>query len=429
MNGKKGITGVLLLLIVSGIAISLLFLGIFFAYKSMAEAVGVKFDISTLKLNPYYGYKSKIIILSVDKNITNQTYCNDSCNNDESCKLGCVTLYPIADANYSHWFIKLRYEGFVRSPVEYRVIENCTKGDEETIGLIALNNTPPLVYWEEYGIDIIKEIFYECTGNISFYLSAINDPGAELYHIENGKEVKGPYNESNEFCASPPPRDVNVSINEIWFDTTTKNIIVNASITGSDVFELCPNASGVITMTNETDEEEVVEPYFTLETNRSRRSGGWYDWSYLYRIKFYVHNDLGVDVSNEVAVVNLSFKQYQDYYNITDCSEIVITDESNKKVGRNITSETYDSNGYCINATIEFVVDSIGSGETKYFYAYFGSGTSTLNDDVSQYYPKYTVCVDQACTYNFTDGSYENLTLARYYPYLTLNESKCKYAA
>ncbi|MCD6547411.1 MAG: hypothetical protein J7K22_02550, partial [Nanoarchaeota archaeon] len=85
MIGKKGITSTLLVLIISSIAVSLLFLGVFSAYKSLAEEIGVEFTKVSLSQKPHYGYKSQIIIESVDRDDINQSKCISECEGNPAC--------------------------------------------------------------------------------------------------------------------------------------------------------------------------------------------------------------------------------------------------------------------------------------------------------------------------------------------------------
>ena len=435
MIGKKGITSTLLVLIISSIAVSLLFLGVFSAYKSLAEEIGVEFTKVSLSQKPHYGYKSQIIIESVDRDDINQSKCISECEGNPACRDSCIRRFPDPQRNASRWIVHYYYKGLVSSELTIHMIEESMKGGVLAEIPVYLEKTDYLVSPFSRGtFEIILNKTENCHSKQTIFLDAERDPNAVTVY-----EDKDKFEEEYDFCVTPPQRDVNASVHNLVYDSNTGELIATFSIDGSDVPNLCPVASAAFMGINKSGDGEVLLANFLVDTNRSNSNPHWLDLNYFYRVKFKVINDVGEGVSNEVAVVELNLS---DAYlgvdvNLTDedCQAIKIAraDVDQKtalSLSKNVTVTHHDEYGNCDGVKIEFVINSlIPPGKEKEYYAYFGEGTAGLdpNVDVSGYYPEYTLC-GIGCNYNWGSAEKEmiNLTTDRFSPDLTLKETICK---
>ncbi len=447
---KKAITGVMLVLIISGIAVAMLFLGIFLSYKSFAEDLGVNFTVSSLIGKPHYSTPGKIIILDVTQETINQSSCKEKCeeihscdahpknencdycsadiqSNCESCKQSCESEY-MEDLNYSKWIVDFRYEGNVPSQILLYMTEKRERDGVIFESIIVQNTTDYMFSYGNTGRFIItKPQQTPCHGEIEINLTADKDPNSKTYF--KGEDKPSSFKESYDFCVSPPEKEVNISILSVDFDGSIPLTTTTVSITGDDVLELCPTATVSLSMTNKEGREVMMKDsggddcLFTIESDRSKQPSGWYSEEWKYRVTIELENDVGTDITSETALVELNLSDdYLGYdVNITDCEkEIVITTSDNIPLERNVLSYETDEDGYCTYAVVEFVVDSLSDGAKVEYYAYFGNPDANIeNDDTVQYYPTYVVT-------DFTSGSSTNLTTDRIPPYLTLEETICQ---
>ena len=450
---KKGVTEVMLVLIISGIAVALLFVGVFLSYEAFSEDLGIDFKKSQLIARPHYSTPSKIIITKVYREDVDKQTCEQHCVSvhtdiplQNSCKNDCEQY--VDGLNYSRWYVFFEYQGAVASKLTLHVFEETIRTDQHVLADVVKDTTDSLLVYGNDGMFTFTKVKEEpCQGNLTITFIADQDQNAEVYYLG----VKEPYFHENDFCVSPAPRDVNVSINELDLDAnndgTLGDIITDISITGSEVVELCPKANAIIAMTNKSGEEiPLPSCTFEIDTNRSNAPGGWYDEAWEYRVKFNLSNDAGEEITvPELGVINLDFSSAKDYYNISDCAkEIVITrtyDGAPKLLSRVTSTSTVD--GFCRRAKVEFVVNvsDTNDGELPFetgnvltFFAYFGNTDSTVDEStddagVIAYYPKYTIC-PTGCDYDFSGGIFTNTSTDRdtINNYLTLIETCCESA-
>jgi len=287
--------------------------------------------------------------------------------------------------------------------------------------------------------NVKMKIFYGCKSNISFKLSALDDP-----------YVKSTFNLSSyDFCVGLPAKDVDVYLTDMYTanDGTNYYITVNAGIRGEDVPELCPNATIYFFIANETN--QIVFPAmdcasgevysYTIDTNNSNNLPHWFDDSEKYRIEFDLKNDLTFDIdlsTPETADVILDLSPSKVGYEMNLTPDDVINSlavvvargidgnyidqETVSPLLRNVTILETDSNGYVTKVKVEYVLDSsispaLNGGtvfpldKTLGFFVYLNKTDTQLypQSNTLQYYPVYEVSLSSGDFYRacYSDGS------------------------
>ncbi len=432
---RKGITSILMTLILSAIVVSLLFLGVFYSYKSLAKDMGVKFSLDSLKQKPTFSYKGYLEIRSITQFVTNSSKCSDNCLNQncktsggsydsactQKCSHYCKLEYPNG-LNYSVWDISYTYHGYVESPIGVDLYE-----DQSGLGVgknVYSNSSEETLPEMDGSFNVKLKIYPNCKSNITINLTAIDDPN-----------VKPATNTSTyDFCVGLPVRDVDVAVGNVFnvkdSSTSSYKISSNVSITGKDVPKLCPSADVYFFMLNNSNGRQLPVLssagdmyYASVDTNRSNSPMHWFDLDEFYRVGFNLTNDLpfDIDLSNpetadvvlDISPSRLGYETNLTPEDVINSTAIVSADADQTSVvalDRNVTILDTDANGYVTKFRVEFVLDGskigdvvnnkCGNGDSNFtkgctlnFYAYLNKTTTEMYSqfDTAQYYPVYNV--------------------------------------
>jgi len=439
--GRKGITGVLMTLILSGMVVALLFLGVFYSYEKLANDMGVKFSLDSLKQKPTFSYKGYIEFKNTTF-LTNNTKCKEDCASNAACEAQCDKDYP-DDSNYSVWRVWYLYHGFLKSRIMINLFEEQPNFGGGNIGIgkeIYSNMSEITLPGMEGYFDIKLKAYTPCESNITINLTAVDDPN--VVPVGNKSHF--------DFCIGLPVKDVDVVVKSV-LDTSDSSsnkyyISSNVSITGGDVPKLCPSADVYFFMLNETHGHllPVLDCslgsqitlgnifYGVIDTNRSNTGWHWFDLDEFYRVGFNLTNDLpfDIDLSNgETADVVLDISESKlgyslnltpdDVINSTAIVSADIDQDGASPLDRNVTILETDNNGYVTKFKVEFVLNSskledaiknqcgvsdpnnFTSGCTLNFYAYLNTTSTQMypQSDTSPYYPVYDVNLSSGTLY------------------------------
>jgi hypothetical protein len=379
---KKGLTDVILVLVLSGIAVALIFIGIIYTYNSLACYVGVNLSQSKYMAGPSPGQfaNAGIEIISNNTYFTNLTDCRNRCSS-QSCNDECRTKYKIG-VDYVFYTFNIKYLGTLDSRINIKGTEKQTNSnieadiyDETTMSKLHTSGTH--VFSRAFPISRSCESDFNVTFKVVDVLTGV---------------LPTFWSNHTNFCIAPQAKDINVSVNSVSSNQT--NVIANVSITGTDVAELCPQAIADIYvrrtgtsfdysyLANQTD---ICS--FVIDTNSTRvEKNNWLsDDRYDFRTKLTVINDLGITpASGELIEATVTFPAKTKMIN---CTDLVVTDSNGlDDLPRKIISETYSA-GFCSSAKIWF---SSGSSESwpKTFYVYSTNySLNKGNDNINSYYP------------------------------------------
>jgi hypothetical protein len=371
---NKGMTDVILVLVLSGIAVALIFIGIIYTYTSLACYTGVNIQQSKFisAYTPGQMVASGIELIEV-----------------KSSDSGCDTTTPPNCKNVTYTF-RIKYMGASDARVSILGKEKQSTMDVDTD--IYRDTTPnQLRINDEYSF--IREFpKYTCDGGADFNLT--------IFAIGTSGVSNKTWSAHNDYCMSPAARDVNVSANSI--SNVGGNIVANVSITGADVEKLCPQATAWISirrnnyqftdalLVNSTGWSSGICS-FVVDTNTTRvESNGWYpDNRYNFRTKIIVTNDTGATlVSGELVEATIVFPPETQ---MLSCTALIVTDKSGiTYLARKVFSEIY-TGGFCHSAKIWFTSGTAFSwvNNQKIFYVYSTNESITRsNDNIDSFYPK-----------------------------------------
>ena len=408
-------TDVILVLILSGIAIALIFIGVIYTYTSLACYAGIDISKNRYLLGPNPGQflNAGINIINVTTEGTNLTDCQSKCQDPTKpdcdatcqarateCNSKCATKFA-AGIEYVSYEFKIQYFGTPESKVSIIGKENQTATG--AINQVISESTPSKLNagdFYTFSKTFVKTTSCEADLNVTFTATDAAT-GVPSRHWSN----------HTTFCISPPAKDINVSVLSLAY--VGNSVQTNVSVTGSDVYNLCPRAAGQFWIrangTNDFTAELVNSSgqicAFDIDTNATRADNNqWLSDSYNLRTKFIVMNDIGTPITgDELVSVRIDFSGfYGDPIALPpNCNLLNVTKADGvTPLHQNITySET--SGGHCSKADIWFdwgykyldLVDgSWENGKPKIFYVYSTNDTTVTvnNEDLTAYYPTFT---------------------------------------
>lgn len=473
---KKGITDVLLVLILSGITVALIFVGIIYTYSALACYAGINISENRNIAAPFAGQLANagVTITDVTTSFTDLDTCLSQCcsgcdNTDyndcvdgangctpnhnqgldlDQCISGCGNDNAcIASCNYNHtqgldldyciiskccskcetygkcengcthnynpglkyvsYSFEVEYLGTTDSAV--LLIVNETQAGSEIPHPIFTNVTPSkLSTSDRFVFTKTFPITPNCKANLSATASAAD--------VQSGVP-EGNWNTTNDYCISPPEKDVNVSVNYVTYNPSA-GIETNVSITGKDVSEFCPQASAAfyVRRNNFFDAEALLKNNsdvcsFSIDTNTTRAEGNeWYTNPayggdvFNLRTKFNVTNDIGDITNDELVQVTLDFSGFTGDKSMlpTDCTKQLVVTKKNgiSELHKNVTYAE-NSDGYCSKAIIWFnwqtgktgqADEAWKNGDSKIFYVYSTNRSATIvpPDNLDNYYASFT---------------------------------------
>jgi hypothetical protein len=188
------------------------------------------------------------------------------------------------------------------------------------------------------------------------------------------------------FCTSTRTADVNVSIQE--FNRTTKGFKTNISITGKDVYELCPSAiTSISTFTNDGDLISIRECDSLIDSKDENWREDENYGEYLYRFTIGVNNtwrtvDGGVinaTVHLKEPYLQMPFNTITIPHNVTDCSNDLIVTRSGEEnaLPLNVTHQVFEENVWgvdaCVRADLVFYDSTVAYNfhDVRYYDVYF----------------------------------------------------------
>jgi len=353
---NKGLTDVILVLILSGIAVALIFTGIIYTYSSLACYTGINLTESRF-LSPAYAGQMGASVIEL---IENESEMVDFVNN--------------VPQNVTYTF-KIRYMGASVSRV---AVQGSEKQSLSDIADIYREITPNILTVRgEYTFVAKFPVYPNCSADFIVIFSAPDTNGVSEYV----------WSHPNDYCMTPPIKDINVSVNNITYNGN--QIDANVSITGSDVEVLCPRADisfGVRRNTFQVGDAVLVNNSgglctFVIDTNTTRvNNNGWYNDAYDFRTPIQVTNTFGTSIPKDEVVqvdLNLSVAKIGFDLNITNCTtKIVVTKaDGTTWLKKNVTLAEYNNQGgHCSRAVIQFNADdqagTWNSGVSRTYYIY-----------------------------------------------------------
>lgn len=386
---KKAVTALIIVLVLGGIAVAMIFTGGIYAFRSIACYVGI--NLSAFRVESAFGPHagelggSRILMdvtheysnysLCVQDCYWNQTDCATGCDvactsgviKDQTCIDNCLdgcpsciakcdTDYYDTSLNYTAWHVHLTYHGVSASNVTVTALEKDANGIDNPI--TSFSTPSPLSYGNTYNKSFVTARTEDCVGDVTFLAQAATTG------IISATWPKEGYLQV-DFCSGAPKRDVNVTITGTRMNyPATNQILVDASITGSDVAELCPNATITGKINTINGDGQAVLCSFILDSRRT----GWPDDHWKKRLEISITNDVGVDVTAEAANLTIDFSPD----NLTSCEEIMVYDKlTNTEVSRYVVE-------YNKSICHVYMPVTITSGNTANFYIYYDNSDSTL---------------------------------------------------
>jgi len=406
---KKAITDFISTLILGSIAVSVIFIGVFYSYKTLACYLGTDLSQVSLKVGNPGRFNEQSLSLNVLSKEINLSYCNNTCllnnydkycsdKNSEDCLDTCSNLYNGNKSSYDSSCPNcnnnndcLTYctakscvsncEAAYKDSSKLNYFFNVTyKGATPTTIGIAVNeikegsNIPILIYSDETKDPLRYGDNYVFNKNFTKHENCKSEMTVKLIPKEESSSVRELTKTfENDFCLTIPEKKVNVSVHD--FSYGSNSLSVTAAIDGEDVSTLCPDALFSFTLYNKTSNSEEVpidgsgqSCQFILSTNRSKMPNGWFnDLAYKYRAVIKVTNDMNIPTLNdELAEVSIDLSSFADI--VGNCKNIVVTNSSSHPVSKWSSSGDINHNCY-----IQFTTGpSFPPGSYKIFYVYFG---------------------------------------------------------
>jgi len=395
---KKGLTDVILVLVLSGIAVALIFIGIIYTYTSLACYTGV--DLSQKFMaggTPGQFANAGIELLNINTKFTNLAICENDCDTRctfdttclSDCQTECAKYQP--EVEYVSYSFRVVYRGASESIISIIGSEKQTMSDVDAD--VFINSTPSkLGANNEYTFSAVLPIIPNCEADFNVSISA--EPSIGVINTTWWNHTK--------FCVSPEARDVNVIVNDVSYNSV--NVTANVSITGSDVGELCPQAiAGFYVRRNSTMFSDALLVNtsnricsFVIDTNVTRlERNNWYNDYWKLRTTVNVLNDVGPLSSDELVSVLLDFSNLGFDANITDCTkELVVTKSDGiNTLDRYVVQKATDNDGHCIRAEVWFNYGELSwaNNTWKKFYVYStypNAADSNNYDSITNYLPK-----------------------------------------
>jgi len=428
---KKAITDFISTLILGSIAVSVIFIGVFYSYKTLACYLGTDLSQVSLKVGNPGRFNEQSLSLNVSSKEINLSYCNNTCllnnydkycsdKNSEDCLINCSNLYEGNKSSYDsscpdncnnndcltycttkscisscedaykdssklNYFFNVTYKG--ATPTAIGIAVNEIKGG---------SNIPILIYSDETKDPLRYGDNYVFNKNFTKHENCKSEMVIKLIPKEESSSVRELTKTfENDFCLTIPEKKVNVSVHD--FSYGSNSLSVTAAIDGEDVSTLCPDALFSFTLYNKTSNSEEVpingsgqSCQFMLSTNRSKMPNGWFnDLEYNYRVRINVNNPLYNSAfrpmptyENEPALVNIIFPENVcipncDYLLLTDANSQILSSWAFRDFG-------YRKDGCCGSVSIEFVTNSSFFG-SKIFFAYFGKNVLPDGFDTNSY--------------------------------------------
>jgi hypothetical protein len=453
IKSKKGIQDVILYLILSGIAVAMIFIGILLAYQQIACYAGVDWA-KHVSLGPNAASFQKLKIdLTVDRIDYNLSQCNRSCcmdvdlannvcrlnpdtgkeNYNDGCLAECAKHYA-KDKEYSIWTLKAKYNGAIPSNIlfsmnETRIHNFPSHAPVTMTDMVATGRTD-----SEISLGATK--LFTVTKEKQFNCKSIMNISVDTAGTDIGAPVSGVasalWGESYDFCISKPEADVNVTVYKPILDNVQgdEHIRVNVSITGSEVEARCPNATIHFIGTTTNNESIPLKCDGIIDSRRTPWAEGW-----SFRTRFVVVNDLGDTKLRgkdglEAATVYLDFTPSVIGFdhNMSSCAnEIKITNStSNVSIVRNVTDEVFGYNAKgqprCYGANVTFPVNVTSGSQT--FFAYIQLNVEPLKEFTDSRYIEAQIAVYYP-HFNFTDFTNGKFINTDFIGGLVLNKSAC----
>jgi len=430
IKSKKGIQDVILYLVLSGIAVAMIFIGILLGYQQIACYAGVDWA-KHVSLGPYAGSLQNLKIdLTVDRIDYNLSQCNRSCCMDvdlaknicnknpdtgkENYNEGCLALcakYYAKDKEYSIWTLNAKYNGAIPSNIIFSMNETRTytfpsHAPITMTEMVATGRTSSEISLGETKIfTVIHEKQFNCESIMNISVdTAGSDTGVPVSGV-----APALWSESYDFCVSKPQADVNVTVYKPILDNVQgdEHIRVNVSITGSEVEARCPNATIHFIGTTTNNEAILLKCDSIVDSRRTPWAEGW-----AFRTRFLVTNDLGDTKLRgkdglEAAKVYLNFTPSVIGFdhNMSSCAiELKITNStSNASIKRYVSDEVVVNTAKglrCYGAYVTFPVNFTSGTQT--FFAYIQLKGTPLQEFTNSIYTEAQIAVYYP-HFNFTD--------------------------
>jgi len=167
---KKGMSGIMLTLIISTIGIASIFIGVFLAYHSFAKDMGISYEIPT-SISSEPNYPSKIVITGVEHTDFNKTSCAGVFSENF-----CNSLGLEENLNYTYVKISFDYMGNP-SPVFLSVTEKQEQGSSSIEKTVVTSSTGYIVHFSTSAsvhFIAVKNTEPECNGATVIYTLSSN---------------------------------------------------------------------------------------------------------------------------------------------------------------------------------------------------------------------------------------------------------------
>lgn len=408
MMNKKGINYIFFLLILSGIGISLIFLGATGALAELAGLLGIDFSISSLERRPFY-VDSKIVITDVSVygdelfeqhneldweisflylgTVTSNVYLNifqETGKEDDSVSTEISDILPheILVHNQIHRMVPYGATATFRFSKAIDIDEFCCIGDSDWCDS------------DRYGTCDSSLL---CNTTVCIK-TAREEEVVELFHTRgNDNEFRGPYR-FETYCILPELADIDIYVKDLSFDSNENNISFKVGINGTEVPLYCPVAD-YMTLMNDKDGNELSilleNCYGNITTDLRDVGRGWHDDSWQHRIKIEVDISGKNLISDEAAEVTIDFSEMD--FQPEDCKrEIIIVpaykDEEQRDAVRKVRNVTYqeidEEENKCVMAIVEFpIICDEDEDDMREYYVYFGNPRANeIDSDISGYY-------------------------------------------
>ncbi len=382
---KKGMSQIMLTLIISTIGIASIFLGVYLAYTQFASDMGISYNIPN-SLSSQPNYPSKIVITNVYSEEFDTSDCSTLFSSDF-----CNSLGLEADLTYVYYRVEFKYTG---NPSFVSLLVTEKQGGAVEEKQVVMTSTGYIVHYDTSAnirFVAVKNEDEECSDTNDIFSLSSDDSISKLYYLDaNGKEVEGPYKESHDYCMTKIEKDIDVGVCSVGVSDDGSNLkfTVDTSFTGNDLKVIKPSAILDIYMHDKDGSYQKVS-----STTFDSKKPGWEDSSYPYRILFDMSKVTAEEpgpIKSDKRVVNLSVKldKLGDVFTEDMCNDVeVVKDDGTSSViiPRDITGISLDADGNCKEVNISILSDI---NKNNKFYVYIGGTTtpSTISDDADYRY-------------------------------------------